>query len=77
MSIPLKSRHRARIAYWSVASKVKVTSKCFMISSLLPASNIVSSLLKRMFVSLKDMEPEDADKFLTCEFNGYNFVVMV
>jgi hypothetical protein len=47
-------------------------SKCFMISSLLPASNIVSSLLKRMFVSLKDMESEDADQFLICEFKGYD-----
>ena len=43
-------------------------SKCFMISSPLPASNIVSSLIKRMFVSLMDMESEDADQFLICEF---------
>jgi hypothetical protein len=31
---------------------------------------------KRKFVSLKDMESEDADQFLICEFNGYNFEIL-
>ena len=28
---------------------------------------------KRKFVSLKDIELEDADQFLICEFKGYDF----
>jgi hypothetical protein len=31
---------------------------------------------KRKFVSLKDMETEDADQFLICEFNGYDFGIL-
>ena len=33
--------------------------------------------VKRKFVSLKDMQSEDADQFLICEFKGYNFDVLV
>jgi hypothetical protein len=32
---------------------------------------------KRKFVSLKDMESEDADQFLICEFKGFNFDIVV
>ncbi|MEP6576893.1 MAG: hypothetical protein ABJB85_10740 [Nitrososphaerota archaeon] len=32
--------------------------------------------VKRKFVSLKDMESEDADHFLICEFRGYNFDIV-
>ena len=28
---------------------------------------------KRKFVSLKEIELEDANQFLICEFNGYDF----
>ena len=28
---------------------------------------------KRKFVSLKDMESEDAEQFLICEFKGHDF----
>ena len=31
---------------------------------------------KRKFVSLKDMESEDADRFLICEFKGYDFQIL-
>jgi hypothetical protein len=31
---------------------------------------------KRKFVSLKDMESENADQFLICEFKGYDFEIM-
>jgi hypothetical protein len=31
---------------------------------------------KRKFVSLKEMETEDADQFLICEFNGYDFKIL-
>ena len=31
---------------------------------------------KRKFVSLKDMESEDADQFLICEFKGYDFEIL-
>ncbi len=31
---------------------------------------------KRKFVNLKDMETEDADHFLICEFNGYDFEIL-
>ena len=33
-------------------------------------------ITKRKFVSLKDMESEDADKFLICEFKGYDFEIL-
>jgi len=32
---------------------------------------------KRKFVSLKDMESEDADQFLICEFKGFNFDIVL
>ena len=32
--------------------------------------------VKRKFVNLKDMESEDADQFLICEFKGYNFDIV-
>ncbi len=32
--------------------------------------------VKRKFVSLKDMESEDADQFVICEFNGYDFEIL-
>ena len=32
--------------------------------------------VKRKFVSLKDMESEDADQFLICEFKGYDFEIL-
>jgi hypothetical protein len=32
---------------------------------------------KRKFVNLTDMESEDANQFLICEFKGYNFEIMV
>jgi hypothetical protein len=31
---------------------------------------------KRKFVRLKDMESEDADQFLICEFKGYDFEIL-
>ena len=31
---------------------------------------------KRKFVSLKDMQSEDADQFLICEFKGYDFEIL-
>ena len=31
---------------------------------------------KRKFVSLKEMETEDADHFLICVFNGYDFEIL-
>ena len=31
---------------------------------------------KRKFVTLKDMESEDADQFLICEFKGYDFEIL-
>ena len=31
---------------------------------------------KRKFVSLKDVESEDADEFLIYEFNGYDFEIL-
>jgi hypothetical protein len=31
---------------------------------------------KRKFVTLKDMESEDADQFLICEFKGYDFKIL-
>jgi hypothetical protein len=31
---------------------------------------------KRKFVSLKDMESEDADQFLMCEFKCYDFEIL-
>jgi hypothetical protein len=31
---------------------------------------------KRKFVSLKDMESEDANQFLICEFKGYDFEIL-
>ncbi len=31
---------------------------------------------KRKFVILKDMESEDADQFLICEFRGYDFEIL-
>ena len=32
--------------------------------------------VKRKFFSLKDMESEDADLFLKCEFKGYDFEIL-
>ena len=32
---------------------------------------------KRKFVSLKEMESEDADQFLICEFKDYDFEILV
>ena len=32
--------------------------------------------VKRKFVSLKEMESEDADQFLICDFKGYNFDIV-
>ncbi|MFI5407188.1 MAG: hypothetical protein ACHQ1D_11855 [Nitrososphaerales archaeon] len=32
--------------------------------------------VKRKFVSLKDMQSEDADQFLICEFKGYDFEIL-
>jgi len=32
--------------------------------------------VKRKFVSIKDMESEDADQFVICEFNGYDFEIL-
>ena len=31
---------------------------------------------KRKFVSIKDMQSEDADQFLICEFKGYDFEIL-
>ena len=31
---------------------------------------------KRKFVSLREMESEDADQFLICVFNGYDFEIL-
>ena len=31
---------------------------------------------KRKFVNLKNMESEDADQFLICEFKGYDFEIL-
>ena len=31
---------------------------------------------KRKFVNLKEMESEDADQFLICEFKGYDFEIL-
>ena len=31
---------------------------------------------KRKFVSLKDMESEDANQFLICEFKRYDFEIL-
>ena len=31
---------------------------------------------KRKFVNLKEMEFEDADQFLICEFKGYDFEIL-
>jgi hypothetical protein len=31
---------------------------------------------KRKFVSLKEMQSEDADQFLICEFKGYDFEIL-
>ena len=31
---------------------------------------------KRKFLSLKDMESEDAHQFLICEFKGYDFEIL-
>jgi hypothetical protein len=31
---------------------------------------------KRKFVSLMDMQSEDADHFLVCEFKGYDFEIL-
>ena len=31
---------------------------------------------KRKFVSLKEMESEDGDQFLICEFKGYDFEIL-
>jgi hypothetical protein len=31
---------------------------------------------KRKFVSPKDIESEDADQFLICEFKGYDFEIL-
>jgi hypothetical protein len=31
---------------------------------------------KRKFVSLKEMQSEDADQFLICEFEGYDFEIL-
>ena len=32
--------------------------------------------VKRKFVSLKDMQSENADQFLICEFKGYDFEIL-
>jgi hypothetical protein len=32
--------------------------------------------IKRVFLSLKDMESEDANQFLICEFKGYDFEIL-
>ena len=32
--------------------------------------------IKRVFLSLNDMETEDADQFLICEFKGYDFEIL-
>ena len=31
---------------------------------------------KRKFVSLQEMESEDADQFLICKFKGYDFEIL-
>ena len=31
---------------------------------------------KRKFVNLKEMESQDADLFLICEFKGYDFEIL-
>ena len=31
---------------------------------------------KRKFVNLKELESEDADQFLICEFKGYDFEIL-
>ena len=31
---------------------------------------------KRKFINLKDIESEDADQFLICEFKGYDFEIL-
>ena len=31
---------------------------------------------KRKFVSLKEIESEDANQFLICEFKGYDFEIL-
>ena len=32
--------------------------------------------VKRKFVSLKEMQSEDVDLFLICEFKGYDFEIL-
>jgi hypothetical protein len=39
--------------------------------------DIVFHKAKRKFVSLKDMESEDAGQILICEFKGYDFEILV
>jgi hypothetical protein len=31
---------------------------------------------RRKFVNLQDMESEDSDQFLICEFKGYDFEIL-
>ena len=53
-----------------------------MIENKSPLDNWIKDIVafhksKRKFVSLKDMQSEDADQFLICEFNGYDFEILV
>ena len=41
-------------------------------------SNIVAfHKIKRVFLSLNEMESEDVNQFLICEFMGYDFEILV
>jgi hypothetical protein len=46
-----------------------------------PLSNWIVDIVafhkaKRKFVSLNEMESEDAEQFLICEFKGYDFEIL-
>ena len=49
-----------------------------MIESPIPSSDSTNEIVayhkvKRIFLNLTDMEKEDPDQLLSCEFNGQNF----
>ena len=53
-------------------------SWCEMMESTKPSSHSTSEIVayhkvKRIFLSLKDMEKEDPNEILICEFNGQDF----
>ena len=66
----------------SVRYVTKPKKKGRMTKYKAPSNNWINGIVafhksKRKFVSLKDMETEDADHFLICEFNGYDFEILV